>query len=104
MDFKKIKNFFVKEKEEEKARVGSVEPRSGVESAVIQDALKVESLMKDSEHDEKIEQLEKGILPSGATVDRPSSPVIGQSFFDTDLGKAIIYNGSNWINFDGTSL
>jgi len=104
MDFKKLKSFFEKEKEKEKERVGSVEARSGVETAIITDALKIKSLMKNNEQDEKLEQLEKFVLPSGTTGERPSNPETGQAFFDTDLGKAIIYNGLNWVNFDGSPI
>jgi len=59
----------------------------------------------DSSLDSRISMLEsETVLPSGATVDRPADPAVGQAFFDATLGKAIIYNGSSWVNFDGTSL
>lgn len=41
----------------------------------------------------------------GATVDRPicyMSP--GFEFFDTTLGKKIVWNGTTWVNCDGTAL
>jgi len=42
---------------------------------------------------------------SGNTASRPTSKlVIGQTFFDTQLGKMIVWNGSNWVNMDGTPL
>lgn len=96
MDFKKLKELFLKQKEEEKKKTGSVTARL--------DGLKTDFVMKNLEQDEELEKLEKSIIPSGATIDRPSEPSIGQSFFDTDLGKAIIYNGSSWVNFDGSPI
>lgn len=41
----------------------------------------------------------------GTTADRPScylSP--GFEYFDTDLGKKIVWNGTTWVNCDGTAL
>jgi hypothetical protein len=32
---------------------------------------------------------------------RPTTPVNGQPFFDTNLGLPIWYTGSNWINCSG---
>ena len=43
----------------------------------------------------------------GATADRPadlSSDDAGFQYFDTDLGKYIVWNGSDWANMDGTPL
>lgn len=44
------------------------------------------------------------IPTSGATSARPASPATGQTFFDTTLGKMIVYNGTAWVNMDGTPL
>jgi len=41
------------------------------------------------------------IFPYGTTAQRPVNPAIGQVYLDTDYGYPIIWNGSNWINFDG---
>ena len=43
---------------------------------------------------------------SGATADRPSASAVGAGFtyFDTDLGKMIVSNGTDWVNMDGSSL
>lgn len=41
---------------------------------------------------------------SGATSARPASPATGQTFFDTTLGKMIVYNGTAWVNMDGSAL
>ena len=35
--------------------------------------------------------------PSGNTASRPASPVTGQLYFDTDLGKLVAYNGTDWV-------
>ena len=37
----------------------------------------------------------------GTTANRPSSPVIGETYFDTDKGYRIDYNGTNWVNASG---
>ena len=37
----------------------------------------------------------------GDTSNRPSKPTIGQSYFDTDLGMTIWWNGTKWITYDG---
>lgn len=104
MDYKKLKKDFNKKKEKLEKESGDLIDRSPIENAAILDAVKEDSLMADIEHDQKIEELEKNIFPSGGSIDRPAAPVVGQAFFDTDLSKAIIYNGSAWVNFDGTAL
>jgi len=45
-------------------------------------------------------------IQHGTTANRPSSPEIGQMYFDTDLSppRAIIFNGTAWVNIDGTTL
>ena len=43
-------------------------------------------------------------LISGSTAERPYLPIVGQLYFDTTLHKQIVYNGSAWVNVDGTSL
>lgn len=35
--------------------------------------------------------------PSGTTAQRPGTPSIGMLFFDTDEGKLVIYNGTDWV-------
>lgn len=46
-----------------------------------------------------------GIAQSGNTASRPASPVIGQTYFDTDLnsggGIPIWYSGTDWIDSTG---
>ena len=46
----------------------------------------------------------EAIPTSGATSARPASPATGQTFFDTTLGKMIVYDGTAWANMDGTAL
>lgn len=43
-------------------------------------------------------------VQNGATGSRPSSPETGQLYFDTTLSKLIVYNGTAWVNVDGTAL
>jgi hypothetical protein len=35
---------------------------------------------------------------------RPASPVIGQPFFDTNLGIPIWYTGANWVSSSGNII
>ena len=39
----------------------------------------------------------KGGIPSGNTASRPGSPVIGDTFYNGQLGQLEIYNGTAWI-------
>lgn len=39
----------------------------------------------------------KGGIPSGATAARPSSPTIGDTFYNGTTGILEIYNGSSWV-------
>lgn len=43
---------------------------------------------------------------SGTTSNRQSSPVVGQTYFDTSLSpkRMIVYNGTDWVNLDGSAL
>jgi hypothetical protein len=43
-------------------------------------------------------------IPSGVTIDRPSSPIFGQIRFNTDLGSLEFYDGTTWqtINEQGS--
>lgn len=44
------------------------------------------------------------LMLSGATAARPSSPAfVGQSFFDTTLGKPVFWNGTGWVDATGAS-
>lgn len=38
---------------------------------------------------------------SGATVDRPEDAVVGEMYFDTDLGQPIWYDGEAWVDATG---
>ena len=38
-------------------------------------------------------------LPSGTTAQRPASPVAGMVRFNTTLGYAEVYTGTQWIKF-----
>ena len=37
------------------------------------------------------------LAPTGTTAQRPSSPSTGMIFFDTDEGKLVSYNGTEWV-------
>ena len=40
---------------------------------------------------------QKGGIPSGNTAARPSGPVIGDTYYNGELGLLEIYNGTNWV-------
>jgi hypothetical protein len=42
------------------------------------------------------------VVPSGTTAQRPSAPVEGQKFFDTDIEVELIYHNSLWITSAGS--
>ena len=44
------------------------------------------------------------ITDRGDTTNRPTTANAGDRYFDTTLGKMIVYNGSAWVNVDGTAL
>ena len=44
------------------------------------------------------------VFQSGDTASRPASPVVGESYFDTDLGKPIWFDGTNWVDATGTTV
>lgn len=44
------------------------------------------------------------ILVSGGTDLRPYLPFVGQSYFDTTLGKPIIWTGSKWVDTTGEDV
>lgn len=44
------------------------------------------------------------IEDSGTTNDRPNIKEEGRTYYDTDLKKMILWNGTAWVNMDGTAL
>ncbi|OYR68159.1 hypothetical protein [Halorubrum ezzemoulense] len=44
------------------------------------------------------------VWESGPTTERPSSPVTGQRYFDTDLGQPIWFDGSDWVDAQGNTV
>ena len=47
---------------------------------------------------------EAGGLPNGGTGDRPTSPGIGDLFFDTDLNLIVYWDGNNWIPLGSNTI
>lgn len=43
-------------------------------------------------------------LRSGTTAARPTPGTVGEEYFDTDLGKPIWHNGTNWVDATGTTV
>jgi nitrous oxidase accessory protein NosD len=47
----------------------------------------------------------KFLTAGGTTANRPSTPFSGMQYFDISLGgKLIVFNGSAWVNVDGSAL
>lgn len=44
------------------------------------------------------------VYRAGTTANRPASPVTGQMYFDTTVGKPIWYNGSAWVDATGSTV
>ena len=58
----------------------------------------------DDDNNEIIYKLEQNLNKTGTTEDRPNSPSIGFIYKDTTLNKLIIWEGTKWVNLDGTEL
>ena len=41
---------------------------------------------------------------AGSSADRPTTAVLGQCYFDTDLNKPIWFNGTNWVDYTGATI
>ena len=41
---------------------------------------------------------------AGSTANRPTTAVLGQCYFDTDLNKPIWFNGNDWVDYTGTTI
>ena len=42
------------------------------------------------------------INQAGSTAARPTTAVLGQCYFDTELNKPIWFNGTDWVDYTGT--
>ena len=52
----------------------------------------------------ELSEVANKINKAGSTADRPSSATAGQCFFDIDLNKPIWFNGSDWVDYTGTTV
>lgn len=72
---------------------------SGVSVDLSPYTLKTDTVLK-TVYEAKIAELETKIqqltVKSGATTDRPATPVAGQMYYDTDLNAPVFYNGTEW--------
>ena len=72
---------------------------SGVSVDLSPYTLKTDAVLK-TVYEAKIAELETKIqqltVKSGATTDRPATPVAGQMYYDTDLNVPVFYNGTEW--------
>ena len=41
------------------------------------------------------------VVANGTTANRPTQGITGQTYFDTDLGYPIWFNGTDWVNATG---
>lgn len=77
---------------------------SGVSVDLSPYTLKTDAVLK-SVYEAKIAELETKIqqltVKSGATTDRPATPVAGQMYYDTDLNAPVFYNGTEWKSMVG---
>ena len=50
--------------------------------------------------------LSAGLIPRGDTASRPAAPDadLARLYYDEDLGKVIVHDGTSWTNLDGSSL
>ena len=50
--------------------------------------------------------INNGYYPIGDTNSRPllNNHKMGYQYYDTDLKKTILWNGTAWVNMDGTAL
>ncbi len=44
-----------------------------------------------------------GNLVVGSSATSPSSPALGQSYYDTATGKVMFYQANGWTNVDGSA-
>lgn len=64
----------------------------------------IKKIKYDDDNNEIIYELEQKLNKTGTTEDRPERPSIGFIYKDTTLDKLIIWEGTKWINLDGTEL
>lgn len=78
---------------------------SGVSVDLSPYTLKTDTVLK-SVYEAKIAELETKIqqltVKSGATADRPATPVAGQMYYDTDVNAPVFYNGTEWKSMAGS--
>ena len=78
---------------------------SGVSVDLSPYTLKTDAVLK-TVYEAKIAELETKIqqltVKSGATTDRPATPVAGQMYYDTDLNVPVFYNGTEWKSMVGS--
>ena len=78
---------------------------SGVSVDLSPYTLKTDAVLK-TVYEAKIAELETKIqqltVKSGATTDRPATPVAGQMYYDTDLNAPVFYNGTEWKSMVGS--
>lgn len=46
----------------------------------------------------------KFVTLNGVTGSRPTSSILGQYYFDTTLGRPVWWDGSTWVDADGTPV
>jgi len=56
------------------------------------------------DHETRITEIEKFAQTSGPSSSRPTSPVVGLQYYDTDLIQPIWYNGTEWTDALGNPV
>jgi hypothetical protein len=70
-----------------------------------QPTLKIVPPVADQIAEDIVPDLGAGLIqPRGTTAIRPAAPTIGSYYFDTDLGKPIFYDGTQWTDATGTAV
>lgn len=44
----------------------------------------------------------KYVNMSGTTAQRPNSPVVGQQYFETTIGRPVFFDGTDWVDGAGS--
>lgn len=53
---------------------------------------------------DELSEVADKISQAGSAADRPTAASIGQCFFDTSLNKPIWFNGTDWVDYTGTTV
>jgi hypothetical protein len=52
----------------------------------------------------QLNEVANKVNQAGSSADRPTTAVLGQCYFDTDLNKPIWFNGTDWVDYTGATI